>query len=94
MELRWSSEGWEDYLYWQEADTSILRKINELIKEVQRNPFKGTGKPEPLRGELAGWWSRRITGEHRLIYQVRGKGGGQFVFIMMCRFHYGKKAIN
>ena len=94
MDLRWSRDGWGDYLYWQEADTSMLRKTNELIKEIARAPFKGSGKPEPLRGELAGWWSRRITSEHRLVYQVRGKGDEQFIFIMMCRIHYGKKKIN
>jgi toxin YoeB len=92
MEIRWSRDGWEDYLYWQETNINSLRKINEMIREISRNPFRGIGKPEPLRGELAGWWSRRISGEHRIVFQVRGKGEEQFIFIMMCRFHYGKKA--
>ena len=65
MNLLWTEEAWEDYLYWQNADKHVLRKINSLIKETTRDPFKGIGKPEPLKESLTGWWSRRITGEHR-----------------------------
>jgi toxin YoeB len=94
MEVRWSKEGWEDYLYWQQANRETLKKINEIIRDIARNPLIGLGKPEPLRGELSGWWSRRISSEHRLVYQVRGKPNEQFVHIMMCRFHYGRKPKN
>ena len=94
MEVRWSKEGWEDYLYWQEADHNTLKKINEFVRDISRNPFSGPGKPESLRGELSGWWSRRISSEHRLVYQVRGKADDQFVLNMMCRFHYGRKPKN
>ena len=68
----------------------MLRKLNGLIRECLRTPFTGTGKPEPLKGELAGWWSRRITNEHRLIYRVTGKGDTQALEIAACRFHYGR----
>lgn len=68
--LIFSDEAWEDYLYWQSADHSIVRRINELIKDIQRSPFEGIGKPEPLRHQLAGWWSRRIDSEHRFLYRV------------------------
>ena len=91
MQIRWSREGWDDYLFWQGADREMLRKINELIADIIRDPFRGRGKPEPLKGELSGWWSRRIGAEHRLVYQVRGKEEEKFVLIIMCRFHYGKK---
>jgi toxin YoeB len=66
----------------------ILVKINELIKEIKRTPFKGKGKPEPLKGNLAGYWSRRITGEHRLVYRVQGAGDDQVLRIVQARFHY------
>ena len=79
---------WEDYEYWQEHDEDILRKINKLIKEVQRDPFKGIGKPEALRGSLSGYWSRRITGEHRLVYKVEGEKPKQLIIIIQVRFHY------
>jgi toxin YoeB len=72
------------YLYWQQQDKKFLKKLNALIEEVTRTPFEGTGKPEPLKHELAGWWSRRITDEHRLVYRV--KDGG--LEIAQCRFHY------
>jgi toxin YoeB len=65
---------WQDYLHWQNEDEKILKAINELIKDIERDPFKGLGKPEPLKHALAGWWSRRISGEHRLVYRVSGKG--------------------
>jgi toxin YoeB len=84
MKLIFMSSGWEDYLYWQATDKKILKKINALIKEIERNPFLGTGKPEPLKHDLAGWWSRRIDLEHRLIYRIENDS----VFILQCRFHY------
>jgi toxin YoeB len=80
--------GWDDYVYWQENDSDTLEKINDLIKEIKRDPFKGKGKPEPLRGNLKGYWSRRITGEHRLVYRVEGKGEEQTLRIVQARFHY------
>ncbi len=75
---------WEGYLYWQRQDKAITRKINALIKEIQRHPFEGTGKPEPLKGNLAGFWSRRINREHRLVYRIRGNT----LEIAQCRYHY------
>ena len=88
MKLLWSEEGWEDYLHWQESDRAILRRINALIADIQRGRFTGIGKPEPLQGNLSGWWSRRITGEHRLIYRIIGTGDARRIEILMCRFHY------
>jgi toxin YoeB len=79
---------WGEYLQWQASDPAVAGKINDLIEDIRRSPFKGLGKPEPLRGNLAGWWSRRITGEHRLVYRVAGKGGDQRVEIVQCRYHY------
>jgi toxin YoeB len=84
MRLMWLPGGWADYIYWQNADRHILRKINELIRDALRSPFSGTGKPEPLKGNLKGWWSRRITQEHRLVYRVEG----DILIIMQCPFHY------
>jgi len=88
MKLTWSEDAWDDYLYWQEHDPAVLEKINELIKDTKRSPFKGIGKPESLRGALHGWWSRRITQEHRFVYRIRGAGGEQSLEIAQCRFHY------
>ena len=84
MRLIWSEKSWEDYLYWQSHDKKILKKINNLIKDIKREPFDGLGKPEPLRYELAGCWSRRITDEHRIVYMVED----QSISIVSCRFHY------
>ncbi|WP_184549051.1 Txe/YoeB family addiction module toxin [Mucilaginibacter sp. FT3.2] len=84
MELVWQTQGLDDYLYWQQADRKVLERINALIKECLRSPFKGIGKPEPLKGNFAGCWSRRITDEHRLIYKV--KDG--WLHILQCRYHY------
>lgn len=86
MELVWQTNAWEDYLYWQEHDHKILRRINERVKECLRNPFKGIGKPEPLKGNFSGCWSRRISDEHRLVYFVKEKR----LYILQCRFHYDK----
>lgn len=80
--------GWEDYTYWQENDPDTAEKINNLIKDIKRDPFKGLGKPEPLRGNLSGWWSRRVTGEHRLVYKVEGTMSKQTLTVIQARFHY------
>ena len=84
MKLVFHENAWEDYLHWQRTDAKLLRRVNQLIKECARTPFEGTGKPEPLRGSLSGWWSRRITREHRLVYRV----DGDRLLIAQCRFHY------
>lgn len=88
MKLIFSDHAWADYLHWQQTDAKILRRVNELIKEARRQPFRGIGKPEPLRGDLSDWWSRRITSEHRLVYRVTGTGEGQALEIAQCRYHY------
>ena len=88
MNILWHDDAWEDYLYWAESDPKIQRRLNELLKECRRTPFRGTGKPEPLRGELRGWWSRRITAEDRLVYRVQGTGKDQVLEIIQCRLHY------
>lgn len=90
MKLIFSGRSWSDYLFWQENDSKIAVRINELIKDAMRSPFQGLGKPEPLRNELAGLWSRRINEEHRLVYRVTGKGDQQALEIASCRFHYRK----
>ena len=87
MRLSWDEDAWEQYLYWQTADLAILRKINGLLKECIRTPFAGTGKPELLKGNMRGYWSRRITQEHRLVYKV----AGEELRIAQCRFHYDDK---
>jgi toxin YoeB len=79
---------WEDYLHWQAEDRNVLERLNTLIRECQRQPFAGLGKPEPLRGDLKGWWSRRLTVEDRLVYRVAGQGADQRLEIAQCRFHY------
>ncbi|HAG8986807.1 Txe/YoeB family addiction module toxin [Pantoea brenneri] len=84
MKLTWSAEAWEDYLYWQETDKRTVKKINELLKDASRTPFEGKGKPEPLKHNLAGFWSRRITSEHRLVYAVSDDA----LLIASCRYHY------
>jgi toxin YoeB len=83
-----SDQAWDDYLYWMDADPKILQRLNALIKECCRTPFDGTGKPEPLKGDLKGWWSRRITKEDRLVYRISGRGDEQAIEIAQCRFHY------
>ncbi|MFJ1230226.1 Txe/YoeB family addiction module toxin [Yersinia proxima] len=84
MRITFSSHSWADYLYWQQTDKKILKRINELVKDIQRTPFEGKGKPEPLKHNLAGFWSRRITEEHRLVYEVSGDN----LLIAACRYHY------
>ncbi|MET0576316.1 MAG: Txe/YoeB family addiction module toxin [Mesorhizobium sp.] len=82
MKLLWTERGWSDYPFWQSVDLKMLARINELLKDVQRGPFQGI--------EMSGWWSRRITQEHRLIYRVSGSGDAQAIEIAACRFHYGR----
>jgi toxin YoeB len=84
MRIVFTENAWSDYISWQHDDKSMIRKINELIKDIQRTPFEGLGKPEPLRFDLSGIWSRRINQEHRLIYNVIGKE----LLIYACRYHY------
>ena len=84
MRLIFSAQAWEDYLHWQTADRKLLERLNGLIKECARTPFAGTGKPEPLRGKLSGWWSRRLTQEDRLVYRPTEEG----LLIAQCRYHY------
>ena len=88
MNLTFSDRSWDQYTYWQANDTKVLRRINTLIEECRRHPFKGTGKPEPLGGNLAGWWSRRISQEHRLVYRVSGSGTAQTLEVAQCRYRY------
>ena len=82
MKIVFMDDGWEDYLYWQQTDKSMLKKISTLIKEISRSP--GTSKPEPLRENLSGFWSRRINLEHRLVYKVENDS----IIILQCRYHY------
>lgn len=84
--LQWDFDAWEDYLYWQSHDKKILKRINQLLKDISRNPFGGIGKPEPLKENLAGFWSRRIDDEHRIVYAVEDDK----VLIFSCRGHYDK----
>lgn len=86
MQLIWSSISWADYLYWQKTDSKTVKRINDLIKSCKRSPFEGIGKPEPLKGDLKGYWSRRITTEHRLVYKYEKEK----LLIAACRYHYGK----
>ena len=86
MELVWQTNAWEDYIYWQGTDKKTLQRINELIKDTLRSPFKGIGKPELLKGNFSGCWSRRINDEHRLAYAARDKR----LHILQCRFHYDR----
>lgn len=84
MKLVFSDEAWEDYLYWQKQDKKTLERINKLIQEIQREPFSGIGKPEPLKHALSGFWSRRITDEHRVVYKVEDSS----LLIAQLRYHY------
>lgn len=81
----WSDDAWEDYMYWhQQNDKATIRKINNLIKSIDRTPFEGLGKPEALRNDLSGYWSRRITQEHRLVYRIKDDE----IQILSCQYHY------
>jgi toxin YoeB len=84
MKLLFHDQAWEDYLYWQQTDKQLLKRINTLIREIQREPFSGMGKVEPLKGDLSGYWSRRIDGTHRIVYKVE-QGA---IVIAQCRGHY------
>ena len=85
MKTVFHPNGWEDYLHWQQTDKQTLKRINMLIKDIERNPFEGIGKPEALKFDLGGFWSRRIDGEHRLVYGIKDDE----VHILACRYHYG-----
>ncbi len=91
MKIVFSGRAWKDYLWWQSHDPQMLERINSLIEECLRSPFRGRGKPEPLKKDLSGWWSRRITDEHRLVYRVEAKGADQRLEVAQCRFHYGER---
>jgi toxin YoeB len=84
MKYLFVDESWEDYLYWQKHDKTILKRINSLIKDITRTPFEGLGKPEPLKYQYQGYWSRRINSEHRLIYKI----DENTIYIAKCRHHY------
>ncbi len=84
MKLIFSDEAWDDYLYWQKQDRKMVERINKLIQEVKREPFSGIGKPEPLKHALAGFWSRRITDEHRMVYRIEG----DLLQLAQLRYHY------
>lgn len=84
MNIAFLEDAWNDYLYWQTFDKNTLKRINNLIKDIQREPFQGIGKPEPLKFDMAGCWSRRITEEHRLVYKIHDHK----VVILQCRYHY------
>ena len=96
MNLVWTKNAWEEYLYWQSIDGKILERINDLITDIGRSPFDGIGKPEPLKFELSGKWSRKINNEHRLVYEVQGKKekvtnkivDRRTITIYQCRYHY------
>jgi toxin YoeB len=83
-ELTWDYSAWEDYTSWVDIDKKVSKKINDLIKECLRTPFSGKGKPEPLKGNFSGYWSRRITDEHRLVYKVNDNK----IHIIQCKYHY------
>jgi toxin YoeB len=84
MKLIFAEQAWEDYLYWQETDKKLHKRINTLIKDTTRSPFEGIGKPEPLKNALAGYWSRRINDEHRMVYKVEGES----LLLAQLRYHY------
>ncbi len=84
MQLLWTDDAWQDYLYWQGNDKKVLKRINELIKDIKRSPFRGIGNPEALKHNLSGYFSRRINREHRLVYKCEN----DFVTITQCRYHY------
>ena len=89
MNFEFTVNGWEDFEYWIDNEPDIFEKIRALLKDISRNPFQGLGKPEPLKFDLKGYWSRRISGEHRLVYKIEGsKDKDQRCIILQCRFHY------
>jgi toxin YoeB len=84
MNVSFSERAWEEYIHWSQTDKKVVKKINELIKEIERNSYTGIGKPEPLKHALSGYWSRRITDEHRLVYKIAGNS----IQIAQLRYHY------
>ena len=88
MKITFWPTAWEDYLHWQAEDKKLLDRVNALLKEITRDPYRGIGKPEPLGQNMSGWWSRRINREHRLVYQVTGKGEAQALEVAGCRYWY------
>jgi len=84
MKLIFLDQAWDDYLYWQSMDKAMLKKINSLIKEIERTPFEGSGKPEPLKHNFGGMWSRRLNLEHRLVYRLENEA----IIVFQCRYHY------
>ena len=84
MRLLWEDRAWEDYLYWQTQDKKVLKRVNLLIKDIRRNPFDGVGKPEPLKNNLSGWWSRRIDETNRIVYYEQDG----IIYVVSCRGHY------
>lgn len=92
MRILFTREAWADYVRWQEEERETVEsRINRLIIDIQRSPFAGIGKPEPLRQNFAGWWSRRIAADHRLVYRLVGQGNEQRVEILSCRYHYSRR---
>ncbi len=89
MNFEFTENAWEDFAYWLNTDPAIVMKIKDLLNDIKRDAFQGLGKPEPLKYDLKGYWSRRITGEHRLVYKIEGsKGKDQKCYILQCRYHY------
>jgi len=92
MNIEFTNHAWEEFQYWIDNDPATVKRIKELLKAIRQNPFQGIGKPEPLKFGLKGYWSRRITGEHRLVYKIAGKKGtDQKCIVVQCRFHYDDK---
>lgn len=87
MNKLWQDEAWADYLYWQSQDKKTIKRINQLLQDIERNGYEGIGKPEPLKGNHSGWWSRRIDDTNRLIYRINNSQ----IEIAQCRSHYGEK---
>lgn len=83
-DIKWDFDAWEEYLYWQSENKKVVKRINQLIKDIRRNPFDGIGKPEPLKGNLTGLWSRRIDEKHRIVYMIEN----ETVLIFSCKGHY------
>jgi toxin YoeB len=89
MKIEFTDDGWDDFSWWIQHDPQMIIKIDQLLNSIRQTPFQGLGKPEPLKNNFAGFWSRRITGEHRLVYEITGKKGiDQKCSVIQCRFHY------
>lgn len=91
MQVQFDPVGWEDFCHWLDNDQNMIARIREIIRDTRRNPFTGIGKPEPLKGNWQGYWSRRIGLEHRFVYRVVGAGDTQTLLIAACRYHYSRK---